>query len=266
MSAHNLPLEQVDPLAFRFYRDALAAVRAAGVPFLVGGAYAFAYYTGIARHTKDLDLFVRPEDVRRTLAALAGAGYRTELTFPHWLGKAFHGDDFVDVIFSSGNGLCTVDDGWFEHAVAGEVLVQPASLVPAEEMLWQKAFIMERERFDGADVLHLIRARGDRLDWRRLLARFGPNWRVLLSHLVLFGFGYPQEQERVPPRVLRSLAGRLLADKNAQDSDPLCNGTLLSRMQYLADTEDWGYGDARLPPSGNMTPEQINHWTAAGRK
>ena len=26
-----------------------------------------------------------------------------------------------------------------------------------EESLWQKAFIMERERYDGADVAHLLR-------------------------------------------------------------------------------------------------------------
>jgi hypothetical protein len=30
--------------------------------------------------------------------------------------------------------------------------------VAVEEMVWQKAFIMERERFDGADVVHLIQA------------------------------------------------------------------------------------------------------------
>src|SRR5207302_251148 len=86
------------------------------------------------------------------------------------------------------HALAVVNDAWFEHAVAGEALGRRVRLVPPEEMIWQKAYIMERERFDGADVLHLLRARGRRLDWPRLLARFGPHWRVLLSHLVLFGF------------------------------------------------------------------------------
>ncbi len=58
-------------------------------------------------------------------------------------------------------------------------------------MIWSKAFIMERERYDGADIAHLILACGRDLDWRRLLGRFGRRWRVLLSHLVLFGFVYP---------------------------------------------------------------------------
>ena len=174
MSANPAPLQQYDPNAFRFYRHALEVLAASDVPFLLGGAYAFGYYTGISRHTKDLDLFVRPAHVRPTLDVFADAGYRTEMIFSHWLAKVNHGADFVVVSFSSGNGLCVVDDRWFEHACAAEVLGVGVRLIPVEEMIWQKAFIMERERFAGADGTHLLRARGRRLDWDRLLARFGP--------------------------------------------------------------------------------------------
>ena len=266
MSANPAPLQQYDPNAFRFYRHALEVLAASDVPFLLGGAYAFGYYTGISRHTKDLDLFVRPAHVRPMLDVFADAGYRTEMIFSHWLAKVNHGADFVDVIFSSGNGLCVVDDRWFEHAVAAEVLGVGVRLIPVEEMIWQKAFIMERERFDGADGTHLLRARGRRLDWDRLLARFGPRWRLLLAHLVLFGFVYPAHRDNIPVEVLRTLTDRL-HDEPTGDSDGalLCQGTLLSRMQYLADTEDWGYGDPRLLPLGRMTEEQVIRWTDAGR-
>jgi hypothetical protein len=102
--------EGLEPQTTKFYLDAVAALTRAKVPYLFGGAYALAHYTKISRHTKDLDLFVKPEDAPRALETLKDAGYRTEMTFPHWLGKAFCGDDFIDVIFSSGNGLCPVDD------------------------------------------------------------------------------------------------------------------------------------------------------------
>src|SRR4051794_12049994 len=103
MTSH---LEQLDPQAFQFYRKTLTVLGDSGVPFLVGGAYALGYFTGIERHTKDFDIFVRGEDAPRALKVLEAAGYRTELTFPHWLGKAYSGDDFIDVIFNSGNGVC----------------------------------------------------------------------------------------------------------------------------------------------------------------
>ena len=266
MSNPHPVADELRPKTASFYLRALEVAGASGAPFLVGGAYAFANYTGIVRHTKDLDLFVRPADSPRLLAALAAAGYHTEVTFPHWLGKAFQGDDFVDVIHSSGNGACPVDDAWFAHAPPGKVLGSAVRLVPPEEMVWQKAYIMERERFDGADVAHLLRAAGPSLDWDRLLHRFGGHWRVLFAHLVLFGFVYPAERARVPEAVLRGLAARLAAEADTPaDADARCRGPLLSRMQYLTDTERWGYHDARLKPEGGaMTPAEVNHWTAAG--
>jgi hypothetical protein len=242
----------------------MRALDEAGVPFLVGGAYALHRYAGIERHTKDFDVFVRPGDCRRALGALAAMGCRTELAFPHWLGKAYRDGDFIDVIFSSGNALAPVDDAWFEHAVTAEVLGGPARLVPAEEMIWQKCYIQERERYDGADIAHLILAVGRDLDWRRLLARVGPRWRVLLGQLVLFGFVYPSERDRVPLWVLKDLTTRLLAEvAAAPPAEKVCQGTLLSREQYLIDVERWGYADARERPLGRMSPADIAHWTQA---
>src|SRR3954468_3792016 len=107
----------VDPASRSFYVHSMELMRDGGVPFLVGGAYAFARYTGIERHTKDFDVFIRKEDFERAEQIFGDAGYKTELTFPHWIGKAFKGDDFVDLIFSAGNGVATVDELWFEYAV-----------------------------------------------------------------------------------------------------------------------------------------------------
>ncbi len=97
----------------------------AGVPFVVGGAYAYATYTGIYRDTKDLDLFPRKRDAGRALEVLELDGWRTERTDEVWLYKAFKGEYFVDFIFSSGNGVAVVDDEWFEHAQDGHHLRPP---------------------------------------------------------------------------------------------------------------------------------------------
>src|SRR5207253_3092084 len=152
----------------------------ASIPYLVGGAYSFARHTGIVRHTKDFDIFVRPADAARALAAFEAAGYGIELRFPHWIGKAYSGDNCIDVIFSSGNGVARVDDEWFAHAVEGQVLDTAVLLCPVEETIWSKSFVMERERFDGADIAHLIRTSGPIMNWQRLLTRFDTHWRILL--------------------------------------------------------------------------------------
>ncbi|WP_197454012.1 nucleotidyltransferase family protein [Caulifigura coniformis] len=245
-----------------FYRGVLTILSDQKVPFLVGGGYALFVLTGISRMTKDLDLFIRREDIPRTLKSLAEAGFETELAYSHWLAKARKGDDFVDLIFSSGNGHCPVDEGWFQNAVSATIGGLPIKLAPAEEMIWQKSFIMERERYDGADIAHLFHVRARTLDWNRLLRRFGSDWRVLLSHLILFGFIYPGEQRLVPVGVMQELIDRL---KREVDSPPPadleCGGTLLSREQYAVDVNDWNYLDKRLVPRGEMTPLQVAEWT-----
>ena len=257
-------MDLASPAAQAVYRRVMETLRDGDVPFLVGGAYAFTPFTNVLRSTKDFDLFVGKANIHRALDVLADAGFDTELTFPHWLGKAYEGHEFVDLIFSSGNGVAPVDARWFDHAPRGTVLGLDVLLAPAEEMLWSKAFVMERERYDGGDVIHLLRARAEKLDWPRVLERFGAYWRVLLANIVLFGFVYPGERTRVPAWVTEELLGRLRGEL-ADDADVgrLCQGTILSRQQYLPDVEEWGYVDGRQLPHGNMTAEEIADWTAA---
>jgi hypothetical protein len=250
-----------------FYRDAMEVLNRANVPFLVGGAFAFIHQAGIDKSTKDLDIFARPNDVQRLLEACAGAGYDTELVFSHWLAKIRSPEGFIDVIFNSGNGVAKVDDGWFEHAKEREVLTVPVKIAPAEETIWSKAFVMERERYDGADVAHLILALGEALDWERLLQRFGPLWRVLLSHLILFGFVFPSERTRVPNRVMQELIGRLQREtESSNGAEPVCYGTLLSWSQYLGDVLGGSFRDARIRPFGSMSAEEVARWTSADKR
>ena len=252
-----------EPEEQEFYRHALKTLRRANVPFLLGGAYAFQCYTGLVRHTKDLDLFLEEDAVRAALEALTRAGLPGKVVFPHWLAKAWRGEYFIDLIHSSGNGVARVDARWFDHAVDAELLGIPVRLCPAEEMIWSKAFIMERERFDGADVAHLLFARADTFDWRRLVDRFAGNWRVLLAHLVLFGYIYPGERHRLPQEVMDELLSRLRNEPPipTEEEKTLCRGPLLSRAQYLVDTGDWGFEDARVTGDGTMTDSEVAIWT-----
>lgn len=255
---------ELAPSVAAAYRRALQALAQADMPFLVGGAFGLQHLTGFRRATKDLDLFVRQKDYGAVSAVLAEAGFDTDLTYPHWLGKAWRDDARIDVIFNSGNGVAEVDDAWFEHAQAGEVLGVPVRLVPPEESIWSKAFVMERERYDGADVIHLLRACAAELDWTRLLARFGANWRVLLAHLVLFGYAYPDERAAVPLPLLDLLLHRLRDEARTPPAQGhLCAGTLLSREQYLQAIEGEGYEDARATSASSMTAGDLAHWTAA---
>ncbi len=246
----------------RFYREALETLTATGVPFLVGGTFALESYTGLARRTKDLDIFVRPGDCDRMLTILRTKGYRTELRFPHWLGKAYKGGRFIDVIFSSGNGLCAVDDLWFKHARPVEMFGVKTQVTPPEETIWSKAFVMERDRYDGADIAHLLRAQAKSLDWARLLSRFHRHWRVLFSHVILFSFVYPGHRLQVPSWFMEEMIRRLQREMHSLPVErSVCQGTLLSWAQYLVHVERGEYEDARHMPHGSLTWQETRHMT-----
>jgi hypothetical protein len=225
---------------------ALRALAGSHVPVLVAGAYAFFEYTGIFRDTKDLDLFLRERDLDDAFRVLEDAGFRTELTDPSWIGKGFKGEYFVDLIFGSGNGVAIVDDLWFRHARPGRVMDVEVLLAPPEEIIWSKSFVLERERYDGADVNHLLHACGESLDWERLLMRFDRYWEVLFSHLLLFQFAYPASRSVVPQWLVDELVRRTVANTRGGDHPlPLCRGNLMSRVQYRHDLEELGLRDGR---------------------
>lgn len=258
MSSNQEPGEGVIPEAgIAVAHDAMSVFHEADIPFLVAGAYALAVYTGIERYTKDFDVFVRESDVERALEVLSDNGFSTEIHSEVWLAKAFSGDEFVDLIFNSGNANGRVDDSWFEHAVERDVFGVSAKICPPEEIIWSKAFVMERERYDGADIAHLLRCCADDLDWERLVDRFDDHWRVLLSHLILFGFIYPDKRDKIPTEIMSDLLGRAEEENQASAPDTdVCRGTLLSRSQYGVDVHMWGCVDARVEPHGKLTEAQ----------
>ena len=251
------------PETRQFYLDTMRVLREAGIEFLVGGAYAFAHYVGIGRNTKDFDLFLRPRDVPRALDRLRAAGCDVKVASPLWLAKSHRpgGEEYVDLIFNSGNGLSPVEDSWFVRAGQGKVLGEAAPIIPVEEMIWTKAFIQERERFDGADVAHLLLARGAELDWKHLQKLFGGHEQVLLAHLIMFSYIYPSQRDAVPAEVIESLMQRV--GQQPEPKTPICRGTSLSRGQYLVDVRAWGFADARIQPAGPLSPEQVEELTSA---
>lgn len=260
----DAPVQIVRKPAADFYIDALRHLLDSKIPFVVGGGFAFSHYSRVVRETKDIDVFVRSEDSHHVVEMFRRAGFEAFVPYPHWLAKIKRGSHVMDVIYSSGNGIAQVDDLWFEHAPRVDVLGLSVLLSPVEEMVWSKAFVLERERYDGADVAHLLRETGPSLDWPRLLMRFGDHWRVLLSHLILFGFIYPDKRTHIPSWVMSELLRRVIGSR-ADLANDVCYGTLLSREQFRHDLEQLRYRDGREEPDGNMTAEECRMWSDAAR-
>jgi hypothetical protein len=232
--------------ASEVYVEALNALSQAGIRYMLGGALALNAYTGIWRDTKDLDLFVPEKTVTPVLETLEDAGFETETMDPLWLAKAWRGDLFVDVIHATHNGTGLVDETWFENSKEVQVLDRPALVIPAEEMILSKIFVVAKDRCDVDDVLHLIFAtRGD-LDWDRMLSKIDDHWELLLAYLHLYRYVYPSHTHYLPRRVLEVLHERYEREPEVTSEDDLrFRGTMLNEASFGVDVEEWGLPDER---------------------
>jgi hypothetical protein len=232
------------PAANSFYAEVLRLVKRAKLPFLIGGSYAINAYTGQGRGTKDVDIFCRAGDYLRILAAAEQGGFQTEVEDERWIAKIRRGKNFCDVIFGSANMVAPVTDAWFKEAIPAKILDVEVNLLAPTELIWSKAFIMDRNKYDGSDVAHIILREHKRIDFKRLLSHFELHWEVLLTHLILFRYIYPTERTLIPDWLLDELLERIrLQRKMPLPHKRPCRGRVFSRDDYQVDITEWGFAD-----------------------
>lgn len=220
--------------------EVLQHLNRANVPYVVAGAFALQKHTGIWRNTKDLDLFLPSEAVPEALRHLQEEGFETEIRDPVWLAKAHRDGYFVDLITGMSNAIVTVDMSWIERGSETIVLGIPTRVLAAEELIASKLFVGFRERFDGADVVHIIYGTQGRLDWTRLQQLVGEHWELLLWALVLFHYVYPMASNLVPRPVLDALLTKFRRELDLLSPHAAFRGSLIDEKMFAIDVQEWG--------------------------
>lgn len=191
------------------YCAAIRALRAAGIRFLLGGGFALATYVGRWRNTKDIDLYIMREDRERAVEALAEAGF--EDLFPRlpydrkWIYRSTHHGLIVDIIWAMANQRAQTDEVWFERARKTTIRGEDLAIIPMEEFLWCKLYILQRDHCDWTDVFNLIYAAGPQLNWKHLLARLEEDWPLLKGVLTVYGWLCPRQARKLPRSLTKKL-------------------------------------------------------------
>jgi predicted nucleotidyltransferase len=243
-----LPVSSSSPPQFppdqeNLFREVLQLLTDQGVPFVVSGAFALQTHTGICRDTKDLDLFLSTEDAQRALQVLQEDGFQCEVADPVWLAKAHRGEFFVDLITGMSNGVVKVDQTWIDRATPSELFGVQVRVLGPEELILSKLFVTRRERFDGADIVHVIYGTHGQLDWDWLLQSVGEHWEVLYWMLVLFHYAYPSKVDYVPSRIWDDLMNRFQTAIRNPDRNSPFRGSLIDPLMFAIDVDEWGMPD-----------------------
>ena len=149
-------------------KKAVAALRDADIPFLLGGSLAV-WARGGPETRHDLDFVIKPEDADRAMAVLADAGMRAETPPEEWLRKAWDGDVLIDIIYAP-RGLDVTD----EVIERGDMLHVVGITIPVmaiEDVLATKLMALHEHDLDYTSVLRIARSVREQIDWPSLRTR-----------------------------------------------------------------------------------------------
>jgi hypothetical protein len=241
----ELPVSSSQPPAFckqqeSLFREVIELLERNHVPFVISGAFALHEHTGIWRDTKDLDLFLPAQEVGRALQLLAKDGFETEVLDDVWLAKAKRDGFFVDLITGMSNAVLRVDYSWVRHASRAEVFGLSVRVLSAEDLIASKVFVTRRERFDGADICHVIYGTRGKLDWQRLMALIGDHWEMLFWSLVLYHYVYPANSDYVPSEIWTELLQRFTVELAHPNKGAEFRGSLIDDKMFAIDVTEWG--------------------------
>jgi hypothetical protein len=187
------------------YLDAIRITRSTEAPFLLGGAFALAGYTGRCRNTKDLDLFVLPSDKDKVVDALTKMGfddyYPTMAYDRGWIYRATRDGVIVDTIWQTPNRRNEVDEEWFNRARSIVLKGETLAILPAEELLAIKLYVLQRDRCDWPDLINLLYATCEELDWQHVVNRLGSEQPLLAGLLHVFNWVAPREALCIPESI-----------------------------------------------------------------
>ncbi len=225
-----IPLEE-----WRLYRQVLDALDQRAVPYALGGGLAFSAYARRWRDTKDLDLFVRPADRERAIEGVQSAGfsdYFDQLPYDrHWIFRGFRDGLIADVIWQMVNNRAEVDPTWLSCGPQITIWETPIRLLPVEELIWSKLYVLQRDRCDWPDLLNILCWEGATLNWQHLLHRVGTDAPILGGLLNIFRWLCPDTAQRLPGWIWPSLGLAPMNGRRAQSGD--ASATALDSREWF---------------------------------
>ncbi|HEY3779866.1 MAG TPA: nucleotidyltransferase [Fimbriimonadaceae bacterium] len=202
--------------------------------FAVGGGLAFSEYAGRLRNTKDVDLFVLPEQHEAVIQVLLQAGwgdyYETLAYDRSWIFRTCKNDLICDIIWTLPNHRTVVDSNWLSKGKEVEIYGRWTRLVGIEYLILAKLYVFQKDRCDWADIFNVLNASASCVDWNLLLKLLKQDQELLASLLIAFHWLAPDKSASIPAFVWDRLGVNLEVQPAIGEGE---------NRPFLLDTRDW---------------------------
>jgi hypothetical protein len=247
--AQHLPDDQ-----WAVYEKVIHAARDRNLSFVLGGGLAFSHYANRWRNTKDLDLYVAPDQRLALIDAVKSTGltdyFDVQPYDREWIFRSHNSHGIiVDIIWQMANYRAQVDNDWLTRGDLVHIRGTPLRLLPPEELMWAKLYILQRDRCDWGDLLNILYNRANTLDWPHFLKRVGEDKPVLAALLEVFSWACPEKAwELIPADVWKQLG---IIPSHIGPKAPEVDRTHIRML----DSRDWfGPNQPDNTPSAQETP------------
>lgn len=191
------------------YRCVLDRICQSELPFALGGGLAVGVYSGCLRPFKDLDIYILPEHRERLAVIMSECGmedYYNQVPYDRrWIHRGHAGGVIVDAIWAMANQRAQVDAAWLTRGPEVRMFGEQFRVIPPEELIWSKLYVLQRDRCDWPDILNLIHATGPTLDWDHLLRRVEDDRPLVKGVLSIFSWLCPGRAGTLPCHVWKAL-------------------------------------------------------------
>lgn len=219
------------PHEWSVYRDVIEAAAWQNLRFCLGGGLAFSAYCERRRGMKDIDLFILREEKEAFIELLCGAGYEDyydrEPYDRTWIYRGYLDKVVLDLIWSLPNHRIDVTSDWFERGLTASVHGQQVHLIPVEEVIRSKIYVLQHDRCDWPDLLNILDHQAENFNWHVLLQGLGEDARLFGALLCTYGWLNPAGARRIPPFVWQA-CGAMVPDEVETE-----------HRAHLLDTRDW---------------------------
>jgi hypothetical protein len=122
-----------------------------------------------------------------------------------WIFRSACGDTIVDIIWAMANLRTQVDEGWLREGGEFSMRGDRIPVMPPEELVWSKLYVLQYDRCDWTDVWNLFYSLGSELDWEYLIRRMGDDVPLLAGALSVYRWMCPGRSRAIPSPVWERL-------------------------------------------------------------
>jgi hypothetical protein len=216
------------------YRGVMTEASHRGIPFAVGGGLAATTYAGLWRNTKDIDLYILPSDRERMVQLIFDLGlqdYYDKIAYDRkWIFRSYRADTIVDLMWGMANQRAWVDEDWLRGPEVNADGVR-FRLLPPEQALWTKLYVLQRDRCDWPDAFNLLSGVGSELDWKLLFHLLGTDAPLLAALLCAYVWLSPDGARQLPNWIWTELGVNQPAQENST--------AVIARRADLLDSRPW---------------------------